>query len=330
MNKSDLLKELRALTQAPMQDCLAALKETNNDLEKAVDFIKIKGQNVVSGRDGKIATEGIIIAGYVPMINKSQALLMLEVNCETDFVAKSKEFRKFAEDVWHDIAACHEINIPFDDLTNKDSVKARNEISSKTKEKCLFSRWWIEESIDPTVKVFGYVHHPADKLAAIVTLKTTSKELAESDEFKQIGNELAMQIVAMNPIAVSPERLSPEIVERQKAIFEEQVKNLNKPAFQKEKIIEGKLNKWYTEVCLLKQDSVLMPKTSVEQLIKNDYRHKLGGEFEVINFIRAQVGEGLTKPEGDTFAAEVANLSNVPAAVCPTADQNRFSPDSNV
>jgi len=321
MSKSELLKELRALTQAGMKDCNDALKEAGDDLQKAVDIIKTKGQNIVSGREGKIAAEGLVLVGKLPLLNKSAALLMLEVNCETDFTAKSPEFRMFAEDVWNNIAYCHVAGLPFNELTGVDAVAAQTGISAQTKEKCIFNRWWIEEPINSTCRVFGYVHHPADKLASIVTLKAPSEEVADSEDFAKIGHDLAMQIVAMNPIAISPDKVPEDVVARQKDIFEAQVKDLGKPQAQWARIIEGKLNKWYTEVCLTKQESVVVAKKSIEQLIDSQYAALLGGKIEIVNFIRCQVGEGLNKPKGDSFALEVAKLSNVPAAVCPTAEK---------
>jgi elongation factor Ts len=321
MSKSELLKELRSLTQAGMKVCLDALKESNDDLEKAVDIIKTKGQNIVSGREGKVAAEGLVLIGKTGFLKNKTALLMLEVNCETDFTAKSPEFRMFAEDVWNNIAACYLGNVPFSEGTNNEALAAQTGISTKTKEKCIFNRWWIEEPIDDACRVFGYVHHPTDKLASIITLKAPSVEFADSEEFAKIGHDLAMQIVALNPIAVSPESLSEDVVVRQKDIFEAQMKELGKPQAQWARIIEGKLNKWYTEVCLIKQESVVVPKKSIEQLIETQYAALLGGKIEIVNFIRCQVGEGLSKPKGDSFALEVAKLSNVPAAVCPTAEK---------
>ncbi len=246
---------------------------------------------------------------------------MLEVNCETDFVARSPEFREFAEEVWFSISSAHIAGLPFNEFTNTDAIECQKAISSKIKEKCVFNRWWIEEPIDTTCRVFGYVHHPADKLASIVTLKAPSVEIADSEDFAKIGYDLAMQVVAMNPIAISPDNLPEDVVARQKDIFEAQMKELGKPQVQWARIIEGKLNKWYTEVCLTKQESVVVPKKSIEQLIETQYAALLGGKIEIVNLIRCQVGEGLSKPKGDSFALEVARLSNVPAAVCPTAEK---------
>jgi elongation factor Ts len=215
---------------------------------------------------------------------------MLEVNCETDFVAKSPEFREFAEEVWFSIAAAYVMGLPFNEMTNADALECQRKILLKTKEKCVFNHWWIEEPIDDTCRVFGYVHHPADKLGSMVTLKAPSVEIANSDNFTKIGSELAMQIAAMNPVAVSSDRIPTEILDRQKNIFLTQVKELNKPAAQQAKILEGKLNKWFTESCLLKQESILFPKRNIESLIKNEYATQLGGELTVVNFIRHQVG----------------------------------------
>src|SRR6185436_7489927 len=308
MSKSDLLKELRSLTQAGMKNCLDALKEANGDLQKAIDLIKVKGQNIVSERENKTPTEGLVLLralDYAEPGKSAKAFLMLELNCETDFTAKSEDFKDFGSAVWSSIADCYKLNISVNDLTNAQAIRLQNEISFKTKEKCIFRRWWIEEAINNTCKLFGYVHHPNDKIGVVLTLKAPSLESAQTEAFNKIGNDLAMQVAAMNPLAVSPEEIPSEVLDRQKYIFETQLKESNKPPSQWARIIEGKLNKWYTEVCLAKQESVVVPKRSIEQLIKTEYANLLGGELEIINFIRCQVGEGLEKEKVDAFSLEV-------------------------
>lgn len=302
MNKSDLLKELRARTQAGMKDCHDALREANDDLEKAIDIIKTKGQNIVSGRISKVASKGLVMACHV---DNPKTTVMVEVNCQTDFVARSPDFKQFTEDCLSLVSISARDNKPFD-VNDTTAFEIRTDIMSKTKENCLIRRWWIEQVVSDTAKTFSYIHN-GYQLGVIVSLQAPSVEAANSPEFNQLGNELAMQVAAMNPMAVDAERLPAELVTRQRAIFETQLQELKKPQAQWDKIITGKFNKWHTEVCLLAQESVVVPKTTVGQLVKN-VGTKLGGEITVVNFIRCQVGEGIEE-EQSNYLAEVAKLT---------------------
>lgn len=314
--KKELIKTLRDLTAAGMLDCVRALEESNFDINKAVDIIKSKGQNIVSGREGKTATEGLVIAAHV---GNDKTLAMIEVNCQTDFVSRSPDFSQFSEDVLTHLCASVLSNTPFD-VDDPSVYNLRNSIINKTKENCLIRRWWVEQVFDDTCKTFSYIHN-GGKLGVILSLKAPSIEAASSKEFTEIGTDLAMQVAAMNPLAVSVDKIPSDVLDRQKIIFEAQIKELNKPPAQWSKILDGKLNKWYSEVCLSKQESVLFSKKSIEQLIKTEYAAQLGGELEIINFIRCQVGEGIEQQKSNDFSNEVAKLSGIPATPCPTCEK---------
>jgi elongation factor Ts len=300
MNKSELIKDLRNLTQAGMKDCKDALEESNWDLDKAVDVIKVKGLNVVSGRASKVAADGIV--AVYPVSNK--ALVLVEVNCQTDFVANSDEFRNFVQLVTHELARAVKVEQPFDPSVLEVQ---RQELVSKIKENIVIRRWWVEEVISPDAVVCSYVHSNS-KIGVLLTLHAPLANATDDQvkELLKVGDDLAMQIAAMNPLAVSEDRLSPEEISRQKDIFFTQLKELNKPAAQWDKIVEGKLRKWYQEVTLLEQESVIVPKTTVRQVLA-DLGSKLGAEIQVVNFIRCAVGEGLDK-KSENFAEEVAKL----------------------
>lgn len=301
MSKSDLLKELRNRTQAGMKDCHDALREANDDLEKAVDIIKTKGKNIVSGRESKVATEGLIVAGH---FGSDKTVGMIEVNCQTDFVSRSPDFKAFADDSFNMLLNAH-LQGQSLDVNSPTAVDLRTDIISKTKENCVVRRWWVEEVASDTCKTFLYIHN-GGKLGVILSLQAPTVDAANSKEFAALGLDLAMQIAAMNPLAVSSDRLAADLVERQKGIFETQLQELNKPPAAWAKILDGKFNKWFTETCLLDQESVVLPKTTVRQVIKN-VGTKLGGEVQIINFVRAEVGEGLDKKQ-DNLAEEVAKL----------------------
>lgn len=301
MSKLETIKELRALTQAGMKDCSDALQESGGDLQKAVDIIKTKGLNVVSSREGKIASEGMLTLAT----KGSQLAVLAEVNCQTDFVAKNADFRDFANIVAQSVLKQHVTG----NVVSIDEVdEQRKNLIATTKENVVVRRWFIEEAINPNARVFSYVHIN-NKIGAMLTLLAPSEDAWANPAFLQLGEDLLMQITAMNPIAISVENLPTDVVSRQTAIFENQLREANKPQSQWEKILTGKLNKWHTEVCLLKQESIIVPKSSVEKVIQQ-VSAKLGGEIVVVNFLRCQVGEGLETKKSDDFSVEVAKLTN--------------------
>lgn len=299
MSNTELIKELRSLTQAGMKDCKDALEESGWDLQKAVDIVKAKGLNVVSGRQGKVASEGAVM---VSDGGPRYAAALVEVNCQTDFVANSPNFISFVGRVADTV---HSKTLAGDTFTVSDVEEDRAALVSVTKENIVVRRWWVEQSMDSKARVFTYIHSNR-KIGVLLTLLAPSEEAAASQEFTDLGNDLAMQVAAMNPVAVSSDRLEAEVVERQKNIFETQLLELNKPQAAWPKILEGKFNKWYTEVTLLNQESVVTPKVSVAKVIES-VGSKLGGEITVVNFIRAQVGEGIEKSK-EQLDEEVSKL----------------------
>jgi elongation factor Ts len=187
-----------------------------------------------------------------------------------------------------------------------DVEDARKAVVSTTKENIVVRRFWAEQSGRPeTVKVFSYVHSNS-KIGVLLSLLAPSVEAANDPAFTALGEDLAMQVAAMSPLGVSVDRLPAEDVARQKAIFETQLQEMNKPQQAWPKIMEGKMRKWNTEVCLLEQESVVVPKTTVKDVIKS-VGLKLGGEITVVNFLRCQVGEGIEK-KTDNLAEEVAKM----------------------
>jgi len=313
MSNTELIKELRALTQAGMKDCREALEEAGWDLQKAVDVIKVKGQNIGDGRSGRVASEGrVAIMDATNLFDKNgsplpdkQLRVMVEVNSQTDFVANSKEFANFADSVAATLLLSASNNQTFNALDVEQGDNGRLALVSKIKENIVVRRWWVEEAFDPRARVFSYKHSNA-KIGVLLTLMAPTPEAANDPAFVELGNDLAMQVAAMNPLAVSHDRLHAEDVSRQKSIFETQLAELNKPQAAWPKIMDGKLNKWYTEVCLLNQESVIVPKTTVQQVVKN-VGTKLGGEIQVVSFIRCQVGEGL-EIKKENLADEVAKI----------------------
>lgn len=294
MSDMNLIKELRALTSAGMKDCKDALEESNWDLQKAIDVVKIKGLNFADGRTGRVASEGRI--DIAREANGSLAA-MVEVNCQTDFVANNKDFINFVADIKHKL---------YNNTFSLDSIEdQRKVVVSTTKENVVVRRWHIEKLTTPASKVFAY-HHSNNKIGVLITMQALSEEVASSMEFKTLGEDLAMQICAMSPLAVSTDKIPKVEKDRQELIFRAQLAESKSPEKMWDKIIEGKFRKWNTEVCLLEQESVVVAKTLVKKVIE-DVGAKLGESIQVLSFIRFQVGEGIEK-NTDNLAEEVAKM----------------------
>lgn len=300
MNKTESIRELRALTQAGMKDCNDALVEANWDIEKAVDIIKVKGQNITSGRAGRVASEGRVV-----IATSGNRASMVEVNCQTDFTARSPAFIAFSEQAAAELSNSEGTF----DSTSAALEQTRNAVVSTTKENVVVRRWFVEEASSPLAKVFSYTHSN-NQIGVVLTLLAPSAEAVASKEFNELGNDLVMQVAAMSPLAVSVESLSPVEIAKQTAIFETQLTEAKKPQVAWPKIMTGKLNKWHTEVCLLNQESVVVPKTTVAQVVANVGK-VVGGDITVVNFVRCQVGEGIEKAPREDLQAAVAEAMGV-------------------
>lgn len=299
MNK-ELLSNLRSLTGAGMNDCQLALTESNYDLQKAIDIIKAKNLNVADERMGRAALEGLVV------INNTDynLMTMMEINCQTDFVAKSPTFIEFAN---MSAQTLYKAVKDDQDFQVSDIEGARKALVASTKENVVVRRWWAEQAFTKLTRVFSYLHH--NKIGVLLTMSTTPSALDDS-RFVELGENIAMQIAAMNPLSIDVDRLSAEEVARQKAIFEQQLSELNKPVAAWPKILEGKFNKWHQSVCLLNQEAVWLNKTSIQKAI-SDVATATGISIKVINFIRCEVGEGLTTVPKENFADEVNKLTGV-------------------
>lgn len=290
---TELIRELRTLTSAGMSDCKSALVEADWDLQKAIDIVKIKGQNIADGRTSKITSEGkVFMAG---LGNKQKA--MIEINSQTDFVANSEQFMEFGSTTAQ--LLLNEVSNGQDfDVASVENL--RKELVASAKENIVIRRWWVEEAGDPSVRVFGYSH--SGKIGVLLTMKAGDEAYANSQEFHALGNDLAMQVCAMNPIAVSSDRVLPGDLDRQKDIIKAQMSEDKKPKPEAmvAKILEGKMARWFKDVCLLNQESVLHPKKMIKDLLPDG--------VVVINFVRAQVGEGIEKTVVD-LAKEVAEMT---------------------
>jgi elongation factor Ts len=270
------VNKLRQMTGAGMMDCKKALQETEGDFEKAIDYLRKKGQKVAEKRADRDANEGIVLAKTTDE-HSYGAIVML--NCETDFVAKNEEFKQFGKDLI-DLAVHFKPKNVDEILTlklNATTVAEKlNEMLGKTGEKIKIAHYEFIEA--PFVN--AYNHH-GNRLATIIGLsKKDPVNIAE------IGHELAMQVAAMNPVAVDKENISQKIIEREIEIGKEQARQEGKPEEMLEKIASGKLAKFFKERTLLNQDFVRDTKKTIRQyLTENDK------ELTVTGFKRLMLGE---------------------------------------
>ncbi|RWA74537.1 translation elongation factor Ts [Mesorhizobium sp.] len=294
------VKELRDLTGAGMMDCKAALNETNGNMEEAVDWLRKKGISKADKKAGRTAAEGLI--GVDSGVREAA---VVEVNSETDFVARNAAFQEIVANVakvalaYGTTEAVAAAKYPGSDKSVADTIK---DAVGTIGENMGFRR--SAKLTVPHGAVATYVHNAvADglgKLGVLVAIETTGNEHAAN----AFGRQVAMHVAATNPMALTTEELDPAAVEREKAIFADQARQTGKPEAIIEKMVEGRLRKFYEEVVLLKQAFVLNPDITVEKALK-DAEKEIGAPAKISAYLRFALGEGIEKETTD-FAAEVA------------------------
>ncbi|MEI9403109.1 translation elongation factor Ts [Mesorhizobium argentiipisi] len=294
------VKELRDLTGAGMMDCKAALNETNGDMEAAVDWLRKKGISKADKKAGRTAAEGLI--GVDAGVREAA---IVEVNSETDFVARNAAFQEIVANVakvalaYGTTEAVAAAKYPGSDKSVTETIK---DAVGTIGENMGFRR--SAKLTVPHGVVATYVHNAvADglgKLGVLVAIETTGNEHAANAFARQV----AMHVAASNPVALTAEEVDPALVEREKAIFSDQARQSGKPEAIIEKMVEGRLRKFYEEVVLLKQAFVLNPDVTVEKALK-DAEKEIGAPAKITAYLRYALGEGIEKETTD-FAAEVA------------------------
>ncbi|MDX8456374.1 translation elongation factor Ts [Mesorhizobium sp. VK9D] len=294
------VKELRDLTGAGMMDCKAALNETNGDMEAAVDWLRKKGISKADKKAGRTAAEGLI--GVDAGVREAA---IVEVNSETDFVARNAAFQEIVANVakvalaYGTTEAVAAAKYPGSDKSVTDTIK---DAVGTIGENMGFRR--SAKLTVPHGVVATYVHNAvADglgKLGVLVAIETTGNEHAANAFARQV----AMHVAATSPMALTAEEVDPAAVEREKAIFADQARQTGKPEAIIEKMVEGRLRKFYEEVVLLKQAFVLNPDITVEKALK-DAEKEIGAPAKITAYLRFALGEGIEKETTD-FAAEVA------------------------
>lgn len=295
------VKALREKTGCGMMDCKKALTESNGDMDKAIDFLREKGLAAATKKSGRIAAEGI---AFACTNDKENIGVVIEVNAETDFVAKNADFQNFVKVCANTVIESNPANL--DELLKTKAAGSDMTIADLVQEKIL--------TIGENIKIRRFCRyegvvstyiHAAGRIGVMVKFDT-SNEIANNPEFKQYAKNIAMQIAAVNPLYLDQSSVPADVVNHEKKILTEQVINEGKPANIAEKIVMGKMSKFYKENCLVDQiyvkDSDLTV-TKYTDKIAND----LGGNIKIVAFERFEKGEGLEKRE-DNFADEVANM----------------------
>jgi elongation factor Ts len=299
---ASMVKELRDKTGAGMMDCKAALSDSSGDLEAAVDWLRKKGLAKAAKKAGRVAAEGLIGAALEPTKG-----VLVEVNSETDFVARNDLFQGLVKMI-ADVALGTGADVdrilagPVGSRTVADAIA---ETIAKVGENMTLRRA-AGLSVGKGI-VAGYMHNsPADGLGRIGVIVAIESN-GNGDELKSIGRMLAMHVASANPQAVDQAGLDPVTIERERAVLADKAKAQGKPANVTEKIVESGLRTFYKEVCLLEQPFIFDDKKSVAQALQES-EGRAAAPIKVTGFVRFALGEGIDRPTGD-FGGEVAALA---------------------
>ncbi|MEM6463350.1 MAG: translation elongation factor Ts [Pseudomonadota bacterium] len=295
------VKELREKTGAGMMDCKTALTETNGDMEAAIDWLRARGIAKADKKSGRTAAEGL-----VGVASDGAIAVVIEINSETDFVARNEAFQELVHGV---ATVALETDGTLDAVaaatypaTGKSVADSVTDAVATIGENLNLRRSAKLESEQGVVA--SYIHNSVSsglgKLGVLVALNSTGS----ADELSAIGKQIAMHVAATNPLAVTAADVDPEVADRERAIFVEQARESGKPENIIEKMVEGRMRKFFEEVALMSQNFVVNPDLTVEAAVKEE-EARLGAPISVTGFVRFQLGEGVEKEEND-FAAEVA------------------------
>ena len=297
-----LVKELRERTNAGMMDCKKALVESDCDMDKAIDWLREKGLAQAAKKAGRIAAEGAVVA-YMTPCGCTGALV--EVNCETDFVANTDNFKNFANAVAKHVALANPADL--DELMKQkfvddESKTIEDMVSDATVaigEKITVRRFARYE----TEGVVSSYIHMGGKVGVLVEVNCETDFVARGDQFKELVHDIALQIAAAKPLYVTKEEVPTEVLEEEKKILKVQAMNEGKPEAIAEKMVAGRIKKYYEDFCLLEQPFVKDSSKTISQLITEAIA-SIGEKITVRRFARFEMGEGIEKKKDD-LAEEV-------------------------
>lgn len=295
------VKTLREMTNCGMMDCKKALTETDGDMDKAVEFLREKGLATAAKKAGRIAAEGLVNASVFGNVG-----VVVEINTETDFVAKNADFQNFVSSVAECIAKTNPADVEALKNTKLNDTQtvgeALTEKIATIGENMNLRRFERYEGVNE-----AYVHG-GGRIGVLVNFKLGDDAKAAEPAFKAAAKDIAMQIAAVMPRYVKEDEVPAEVVEKEKEILKAQALNEGKPEAIVEKMVGGRIKKFYKEVCLVDQPYIKDGDMSVAQFLKN-IGNEIGTTVEVVKFARLEKGEGLEK-KVDDFAAEVAKMTS--------------------
>lgn len=272
----DRVKELRERTGAGMMDCKAALESSAGDMEKAIDILRKKGLSQAAKRADREAKEGFVLVRQ-----EGGRAALVETNCETDFVARTDDFKALGTLAMQEVFAQGEKGISSDKVAERVA-----DLTGKIGERIVARRARVVETKDGTL--FSYLHSN-QKLGVIVEMSIAGESLKNDPKFQELGKNIAMQVAASNPAYVARAEVPAAAIEREKAIFREEIKG--KPEPMVEKIVQGKLNKFYQSSCLLEQPFIKENTVSVQELLNRTSGQLGGSAIQIRQFVRFQLGE---------------------------------------
>jgi elongation factor Ts len=271
---AQLVKTLREKTNAGLMECKRALAETNGDLEAAVDVLRKKGTIKAIESAGKEAKEGVIAQAILP---GAKVGVLVEVNCQTDFVAKNESFKAFTDEIAKKIALDPKADLEADRVAAFQAIKENIVIRRSER---------VEVSGHGAVA--AYIH-TGGKVGVLVEVGADKDETTNTEAFKQLVRDITLQIAAVHPISVDRTAVPADTLERETAIYRDQVP-AGKPAPVVENIIKGKIEKFYSTVCLVDQDFIKNPDQTISQLVAAKSK-ELGDNLVIRRFLRYSVGE---------------------------------------
>ena len=295
------VKNLRERTGCGMMDCKKALTESNGDFEKAVEYLREKGLAAATKKAGRIAADGMV---YAAVDKAAKVGAVIEVNSETDFVAKNEQFKEFVADVANVII--NENPATVEELLTK-TMPNGDTVEAALREKILVigENLVIRRFVRYEGPCVAYIH--AGGTHGVLVKFDTTDEVYNNAGFEAYGKDVAMQVAAVNPSFLAKEEVSADVLEKEKEILTQQAINEGKPAAIAEKMVAGRIAKYYKENCLLEQAFVKDDKMSITDYT-NAKAKEFGGDIKVVAFTRFEKGEGIEK-KVDDFAAEVASMT---------------------
>jgi len=292
---------LREKTGCGMMDCKKALTASEGNMDVAIDFLREKGLAAATKKAGRIAAEGM---AYSVVNDENNVGVDIEVNAETDFVAKNADFQSFVKICANTVFECNPADVEALLLCKASGTDQTIDALLKEKIQTIGENIKIRRFQRFDGVVAAYIH-AGGKIGVLVQFDT-SAEIAAKEEFKAYGKNIAMQIAAISPQYLNETSVPADVVEHEKLILKEQIINDGKPAAIADKIVIGRLGKFFKEICLVDQAYVKDSDLSVQQYTDATAK-ELGGEIKIINFVRFEKGEGIEK-RTENFADEIANM----------------------